>query len=34
VPAATARLRFAFSAGHPDAQIARLARIVRERILP
>jgi 8-amino-7-oxononanoate synthase len=34
VPAATARLRFAFSAGHPDAQIARLAQIVRERILP
>ena len=33
VPAGTARLRFAFSAGHPDSEIARLAAIVRERIL-
>ncbi|MGB8365556.1 MAG: 8-amino-7-oxononanoate synthase [Rhizomicrobium sp.] len=33
VPAGTARLRFAFSAGHPDGEIARLAAIVRERIL-
>jgi 8-amino-7-oxononanoate synthase len=29
----TARLRFAFSAGHPDQEIERLAGIVRERIL-
>jgi 8-amino-7-oxononanoate synthase len=28
----TARLRFAFSAGHTDADIARLAEIVRERV--
>ena len=33
VPAGTARLRFAFTAGHPDTEIARLARIVREKIL-
>ena len=33
VPEGTARLRFAFTAGHPDDEIARLARIVRERIL-
>ncbi|MEJ0028132.1 MAG: aminotransferase class I/II-fold pyridoxal phosphate-dependent enzyme [Rhizomicrobium sp.] len=33
VPAGTARLRFAFSAGHPEAEIARLARVVRERVL-
>ena len=33
VPAGTARLRFAFTAGHPDAEIARLAQIVRERVL-
>jgi len=33
VPAGTARLRFAFSAGHPDAQIARLASVMRERVL-
>jgi 8-amino-7-oxononanoate synthase len=33
VPAGTARLRFAFTAGHPDNEIARLARVVRERIL-
>jgi 8-amino-7-oxononanoate synthase len=33
VPAGTARLRFAFTAGHPDEEIARLARVVRERIL-
>jgi 8-amino-7-oxononanoate synthase len=29
----TARLRFTFSAAHPDAEIARLADIVRTRIL-
>jgi 8-amino-7-oxononanoate synthase len=29
----TARLRFAFSAGHPDAEIERLATIMRERVL-
>jgi len=33
VPAGTARLRFTFSAGHPDAEIERLAAIVRQRIL-
>lgn len=33
VPEGTARLRLAFTAGHPDAEIARLAGIVRERIL-
>jgi 8-amino-7-oxononanoate synthase len=33
VPVGTARLRFTFSAGHPDAEIERLAAIVRRRIL-
>ena len=33
VPAGTARLRFAFTAGHPDAEIARLAAVVRNRVL-
>jgi 8-amino-7-oxononanoate synthase len=33
VPAGTARLRFTFSAAHADADIARLAAVVRERIL-
>jgi 8-amino-7-oxononanoate synthase len=33
VPEGTARLRLAFSANHPDAEIERLARIVRSRIL-
>jgi 8-amino-7-oxononanoate synthase len=33
VPAGTARLRFAFSAAHPQNDIARLAATVRERIL-
>jgi len=33
VPAATARLRFAFTAQHPDAEIARLADVVRSRVL-
>jgi 8-amino-7-oxononanoate synthase len=33
VPKGTARLRLAFTAGHPDAEIARLAEIIRERIL-
>ncbi len=32
VPAGTARLRFTFTAGHPDAEIERLAEIVRRRI--
>jgi 8-amino-7-oxononanoate synthase len=32
VPAGTARLRFTFTAGHPDAEIERLAGIVRRRI--
>lgn len=34
VPAGTARLRFTFTAEHDDADIARLAAIVRKRILP
>jgi 8-amino-7-oxononanoate synthase len=34
VPEGTARLRLAFTAGHPDDMIARLGAIVRERILP
>ena len=34
VPAGTARLRLAFTAAHEDEDIARLARLVRERILP
>jgi len=33
VPAGTARLRFAFSAAHPEDEIARLARVLRERVL-
>jgi len=33
VPAGTARLRFAFSAQHPDAEIERLAEIVRQRVI-
>jgi 8-amino-7-oxononanoate synthase len=33
VPAGTARLRFAFTAQHPDAEIERLAGIVRNRVL-
>jgi len=32
VPAGTARLRFAFTAQHPDAEIARLAEAVRDRV--
>jgi 8-amino-7-oxononanoate synthase len=32
VPAGTARLRFTFTAGHPDAEIERLAALVRCRI--
>lgn len=34
VPPGTARLRFTFTAEHEEADIARLADIVRERILP
>ncbi|MBI3675988.1 MAG: 8-amino-7-oxononanoate synthase [Proteobacteria bacterium] len=34
VPAGTARLRLAFTAGHPEDEIARMAKIVREKILP
>jgi 8-amino-7-oxononanoate synthase len=34
VPEKTARLRFTFSARHPDADVARVADIVRTRILP
>ena len=33
VPVGTARLRFAFTAQHPDAEIERLAGIVRNRVL-
>jgi 8-amino-7-oxononanoate synthase len=33
VPPGTARLRFAFTAQHPDAEIERLAGIVRNRVL-
>ncbi len=33
VPAGTARLRFAFTARHQDADIARLAGVVRSRVL-
>ena len=33
VPAGTARLRFAFTARHPDDEIGRLADVVRNRIL-
>jgi 8-amino-7-oxononanoate synthase len=33
VPKGTARLRLAFAAGHPDTEIARLARVIRERVL-
>ncbi|MDZ4380963.1 MAG: 8-amino-7-oxononanoate synthase [Parvibaculum sp.] len=34
VPEGTARLRFTFTAEHDDADIARLASLVRERIIP
>jgi 8-amino-7-oxononanoate synthase len=33
VPAGTARLRFTFTAQHPDAEIERLASVVKNRIL-
>ena len=33
VPAGTSRLRFAFTARHPDDAVERLAAIVRGRIL-
>ncbi len=33
VPAGTARLRLTFTAQHPDAEIERLAEVVRNRIL-
>jgi 8-amino-7-oxononanoate synthase len=33
VPAGTARLRLAFTAAHPDAEIDRLADIIRTRVL-
>lgn len=33
VPAGTARLRLTFTAQHPDDQIARLAALVRDRVL-
>ena len=33
VPSGTARLRVAFTAEHPDAEIDRLAEIIRSRIL-
>lgn len=34
VPKGTARLRFAFSSGHADADIQRVASIVRDKIMP
>lgn len=34
VPPGTARLRFTFTAQHPEAEVARLAGLVQERILP
>jgi len=33
VPAGTARLRLTFTAQHPDAEIERLAKVVRDRVL-
>jgi 8-amino-7-oxononanoate synthase len=33
VSAGTARLRLAFTAGHPEQEIARLAAVLRQRIL-
>jgi 8-amino-7-oxononanoate synthase len=33
VPEDTARLRLTFTAQHPDAEIERLAKVVRDRIL-
>ena len=33
VPAGTARLRIAFTAAHPEGEVARLASVIRERIL-
>jgi 8-amino-7-oxononanoate synthase len=33
VPVGTARLRFAFAAGHPDEEIRRLADVVRTRVI-
>jgi 7-keto-8-aminopelargonate synthetase-like enzyme len=33
VPPGSARLRFAFTAQHPDAEIERLAAAVRSRVL-
>jgi 8-amino-7-oxononanoate synthase len=33
VPAGTARLRLTFTAQHPEDDIARLADIVRDRLL-
>ncbi|HVP85518.1 MAG TPA: 8-amino-7-oxononanoate synthase [Rhizomicrobium sp.] len=34
VPQGTARLRFAFTAGHSDEDISRLAQTVREHVMP
>ncbi len=34
VPEGTARLRLTFSAGHPDAEIERLAATIKQHILP
>jgi 8-amino-7-oxononanoate synthase len=33
VPQGTARLRISFSARHPEADITRLAKVVRTRII-
>jgi 8-amino-7-oxononanoate synthase len=34
VPEGTARLRFSFTAQHPESEVARLAALVKERIMP
>ena len=34
VPTGTARLRLAFTAQHPEDEIARLATLIRDRVLP
>jgi 8-amino-7-oxononanoate synthase len=34
VPAGTARLRLAFTAGHSDEDVVRLAALITSRILP
>jgi 8-amino-7-oxononanoate synthase len=34
VPAGSARLRFTFTAQHPEAEVTRLAALVRDHVLP